>query len=138
MTPIVPVRSPSWNVETTTLNGRSSGEVCSDPMTTARPRASMRPREQFHELVLLFDHAEEHPRRLERALLVGGVARQSVDEKRRALHVQRFVRAALRPRPLCARSAPGHQRVVEHPLLAHALDDRGARFVERQARKSAW
>ncbi len=62
------------------------------------------------------------------------VAGELVDQKRRALHVQRLVRRdRRRGRVLRQLERPRHERVVEDPLLAHPLDDGRPRFVQRQA-----
>ena len=112
-----------------------SGELCSAPITIVSPDASMYSRQQLHQLVLLFDHPEQRAQRVERQVALDLTADQLVEQERRALHVQRVFLDALTEPVLREPQRLRGQRVVEHPLLPHPLDDRRADFVERQSRE---
>ena len=128
-----PLRSPSWNVEATRLNGAQVGRRMLRPDDDGQARRFDRSRQQLDQLMLLFDHPEQHAERLDH---VAG------DRRRRASPSMRndapwtwsvssgstSLEARLRQLERAL-----HQRVVEQSLLAQPLDDGLARFVQRQA-----
>ena len=77
------------------------------------------------EPVLLFDHPQERAQRLERAIAIGRIRRASSSTRNDAPWTCSVSSGARSSRPALRQSQRArHQRVVEHALLAHPLDDR--------------